>query len=128
MVANIVRHVKDGLSSPSSSELHSRDVVQNNSTFWFDNAWYGCEAGGLTARGGVFSVSDVDELQPEDAIFDSEECGPSQSGEQPERVFAAPAVNEPYLVSSEVSGRAKGRVRHNRLADGVDAVLRLLEA
>ncbi|KAH6928731.1 hypothetical protein HPB50_018857 [Hyalomma asiaticum] len=40
-----------------------------------DNAWYGCEAGGLAARSVVCSVSDVDELQSEDAIFDGEECG-----------------------------------------------------
>ncbi|KAH6928409.1 hypothetical protein HPB50_015502 [Hyalomma asiaticum] len=46
---------------------------QPASRFWFDNARYGCEAGGLTARGGVSSIGDVDELQPEDAIFDEEE-------------------------------------------------------
>ncbi|KAH6939753.1 hypothetical protein HPB50_021557 [Hyalomma asiaticum] len=49
-------------------------VSARRDSFWFDNAWYGCEAGGLTARGSVSSVSDVDELQPEDAIFDGEEC------------------------------------------------------
>lgn len=43
--------------------------LASTDSFWFDNAWYGCTAGGLAACGGVSSVSNVDELQLEDAIF-----------------------------------------------------------